>query len=37
MNQHLEAIVELQSAIDHLREADKRLHGIPDWMRELHE
>jgi predicted nucleic acid-binding Zn-ribbon protein len=37
MNQHLEAIVELQSAIDHLREADKRLHGIPDWMRELHD
>ena len=37
MNQHLNTIVELQSALQQLREADKRLHGIPDWMRELHE
>jgi predicted nucleic acid-binding Zn-ribbon protein len=37
MNQHLNTIVELQGALQQLREADKRLHGIPDWMRELHE
>ena len=37
MNQHLETIVELQAALDSLREAEQRLHGIPDWMRELHD
>jgi predicted nucleic acid-binding Zn-ribbon protein len=37
MNPYLESIVELQDAIDRLREADQRLHGIPDWMRELHD
>jgi len=37
MNPHLETIVELQSDISQLKEADARLHGIPDWMRELHE
>lgn len=37
MNQHLETIVELQSALDQLKAAEQRLHGIPDWMRELHE
>lgn len=37
MNPHLETIVELQSAITQLREAEHRLHGIPDWMRDLHE
>lgn len=37
MNQHLETIVELQAALDSLREAERRLHGIPDWMRELHD
>jgi predicted nucleic acid-binding Zn-ribbon protein len=37
MNQNLESIVELQSTINRLREAEQRLHGIPDWMRELHE
>jgi predicted nucleic acid-binding Zn-ribbon protein len=33
----LETIVELQEALDRLAEAQERLHGIPDWMRELHE
>jgi len=37
MTQHLETIVELQGALDRLREAEQRLHGIPDWMQELHE
>ncbi|HYH44888.1 MAG TPA: C4-type zinc ribbon domain-containing protein [Thermoanaerobaculia bacterium] len=37
MNQHLEVIVELQGALDQLKAAEQRLHGIPDWMRELHE
>lgn len=37
MNQNLESIVELQSTITRLKEAEQRLQGIPDWMRELHE
>jgi predicted nucleic acid-binding Zn-ribbon protein len=37
MNPHLETIVELQGAISQLKEAEQRLHGIPDWMRDLHE
>lgn len=37
MNQNLQNILELQSALTRLHEADQRLHGIPDWMRELHE
>jgi predicted nucleic acid-binding Zn-ribbon protein len=37
MNPHLETIVELQSDLTHLKEAEQRLHGIPDWMRELHD
>lgn len=37
MNPHLDTIVELQSAIIQLKEAEHRLHGIPDWMRDLHE
>ncbi|HEX7184416.1 MAG TPA: C4-type zinc ribbon domain-containing protein [Thermoanaerobaculia bacterium] len=37
MNPHLDTIVELQSAITLLKEAEHRLHGIPDWMRDLHE
>ena len=37
MNQNLQNILELQTALDQLREAEQRLHGIPDWMRELHE
>ncbi len=35
--QHLDTIVELQGALDQLRDAERRLHGIPDWMKELHE
>jgi predicted nucleic acid-binding Zn-ribbon protein len=37
MNQNLRNILELQSALTRLHEADQKLHGIPDWMRELHE
>ncbi len=37
MSQYLETIVELQEALDQLAEAKERLHGIPDWMRELHD
>lgn len=37
MNQTLQNILELQAALSGLREAEQRLHGIPDWMRELHE
>ena len=37
MNQNLQNILELQAALVELREAERRLHGIPDWMRELHE
>jgi predicted nucleic acid-binding Zn-ribbon protein len=37
MNQHLETIVELQRSLVELRDAERRLHGIPDWMRELHD
>ena len=37
MNPHLETIVELQRDISLLKEAEQRLHGIPDWMRDLHD
>jgi len=37
MTQHLDTIVELQGALDQLRDAERRLHDIPDWMKELHE
>jgi uncharacterized protein len=37
MKQHLETVVELQAALAQLRHAEQRLHGIPDWMRELHD
>ncbi len=37
MNQNLQNVLELQTALSRLREAERRLHGIPDWMRELHE
>jgi len=37
MNPNLATVVELQQAILHLRGAEQRLHGIPDWMRELHD
>ena len=33
MNQNLESILELQTALTQLKEAEERLHGIPDWMR----
>lgn len=36
MNQNLQNILELQTTLTQLREAEQRLHGIPDWMRELH-
>lgn len=37
MNSNLQHVVELQEAILQLRDAERRLHGIPEWMRELHE
>lgn len=37
MAQLLENLVALQSAFDELREAQRRLSGLPDWMAELHE
>jgi uncharacterized protein len=37
MSQYLETIVELQDALNQLREAEQRLNSIPDWMRELHD
>ena len=37
MSQNLQTVLELQQALSQLRDAEKRLHGIPDWMRELHE
>lgn len=33
----LQAVVSLQKARTELAEAEERLHGIPDWMKELHE
>jgi predicted nucleic acid-binding Zn-ribbon protein len=37
INSNLETVVGLQQAILQIREAEQRLHGIPDWMRELHD
>jgi len=37
MSGHLEPIVNLHHTITELDVALERLHGIPDWMRELHE
>jgi predicted nucleic acid-binding Zn-ribbon protein len=37
MNQNLDNIVELQDALTQLKEAEGRLSGIPEWMRELHD
>jgi predicted nucleic acid-binding Zn-ribbon protein len=37
MNPHLDTIVELQRDLSLLNEAEQRLHGIPDWMRDLHD
>ena len=33
----LESVVALQTTLNDLASARERLHGIPDWMRELHE
>lgn len=35
MAKPLDTIVELQHALSHLREAERQLDGIPDWMTEL--
>ena len=37
MTRDLDTVVELQEALDDLAEAELRLHGVPDWMRELHD
>jgi len=37
MERPLDTVIDLQKALDELREAEERLHGIPDWMRELHD
>jgi uncharacterized protein len=37
MSQYLDPILELQRALLDLKAAEKRLTGIPDWMRELHD
>jgi predicted nucleic acid-binding Zn-ribbon protein len=37
MSQNLQTVLELQHALSQLRDAERRLHGIPDWMRELHD
>jgi predicted nucleic acid-binding Zn-ribbon protein len=37
MERPLDTVIDLQKALDELRNAEERLHGIPDWMRELHD
>ncbi len=37
MERPLDSVIDLQKALDDLQEAEARLHGIPEWMRELHE
>ncbi len=37
MENQLRTIVELQTGLDDLKSAQERLHGIPDWMKDLHE
>ena len=37
MNQNLQTVLELQQSLSQFRDAEQRLHGIPDWMRELHD
>ncbi len=37
MDRPLETVVELQQALDQRKETEERLHGIPEWMRDLHE
>ena len=36
MSHDLESIIELQTARDELRSAERQLEGVPDWMEELH-
>jgi uncharacterized protein len=36
MSRYLDTIVELQEVMKRLDQAEARLNGIPDWMRELH-
>lgn len=37
MERPLDSVIDLQRALSELNLADERLHGIPDWMQELHE
>src|SRR5262245_7255416 len=37
MTQILHGVLELQNALTQLKEAERRMREIPDWMRELHE
>ncbi len=37
MERPLDSVIDLQKALSELSQADERLHGIPDWMQELHE
>lgn len=37
MPRKLDTIVRLQQAVNSLREAERQLEGVPDWMEELHE
>lgn len=37
MKSHLDTIIRLQATLDELGAAEAMIHGIPDWMRELHD
>ncbi len=37
MERPLDSVIDLQRALTDLGHANERLHGIPDWMQELHE
>ena len=37
MERPLDTVVELQRTLDELAQAEERFHGIPEWMRELHD
>lgn len=37
MSQLLQGVLELQSVLSQLQDAERRLNEIPDWMRELHQ
>jgi len=37
MNSHLATFLALQQSLTQLKSAERRLQGVPDWMRELHE